>query len=270
MTIPFNRNRISLKERLHEAAKTNIDELGNPNQTFSPEACQRDLKDIAVYIDKSRTYLERVRSKCYAMIDSQLADTTCAIVDDSLDKYRGILFESPSKFLKKAYTVQTFHQNESENINRYQQYIYVGKQFAFYCEKPEVQLTPEQKLLNDVGTVTAAINNLISQMNRIESAIKSITKDTDNDDYTRIFGLIDQIPIAIQVLTDEVVADKPNILNSKGGFLTNLYDDLLAMLERFVAFCSKWIRPNNEPVISGDVGSHEEIEMTTPTIGKGS
>ena len=129
-------------------------------------------------------------------------------------------------------------------------------QFARYCEHSEANLTADQKLLNDVGTITAAINNVISQMNRTERAINDLPKDADNDQYQIIFMNVGSITPLVTHLAEEVADKKTTVLNSQGGFLTNLYDDLLAMVERFMEFCSKLFRPNYEPVRS------EEVEMT--------
>lgn len=261
MVTLFNHARVKPKSRLVKSAQKTVDKLSDPEgQDISLKAYKAKLKKISHYIDTSRAYLLRVKSQCNQVIDSSFNDVTClnAFAMQSLVDTR-ILDNKPSAFLQKAYTEQTFHANEEENINREQAYIDAGKKFDLYCEQHKTALTSKEKMLNDFGTVIAAINNVISQMNRTEYEINSISAESSNDDYQRIFMNVIQIPVFIKVLTEEVADKKTNVLNSKGGILANAYDDLLAMIEKFTAFYRDFSNRRYKSVSSEE--KNTEMEM---------
>lgn len=245
MAIPYNPERVNLKKGLVKTAEKRIGQLENPQgHQIRLSGYKRDLKEINRYIEASRSYLVRLKSKCNLLLDESLDDLTC-FHDRANNPIADTRFlnDVPSRFLQKAYTEQTFYSDEKDNINRDQPYIDAGKNFVMYCERNKDSLTKDEKLLNDFGTVIAAINGAISQMNRTEHEINSITDNSDNDEYLKIFMNIKPIATFMQILTDEVINEKPHILNSKAGILANAYDDILAMIEKFNAFYNRYFGP---------------------------
>ena len=200
------------------------------------------------------------------MIDSQLNNALClADIAKHANIDPSILHNQPSVFLQKAYTEQTFH-TDQENINRDQPYINLGKKFAQFCEEPSKILTTEQTLFNDVGTVIAAINNAISQMNRTENTIKNITLGSDVDTYLSVFMNIEPINRFIELLTVEVASQKPTILNSNNGILANAYDDLMAIMEKFVTILNQFFRARYQSIASSEQSA--DRAEASPTSNK--
>ena len=250
MTIPYNPARVNPKKRLIKTSEMRIDELNNPQgHNIDKKAYNRDLQEISNYIDNTRIYLQRIKTKCNQLIDKTLDNAECLHIFANQNEVDiRILSDKPSDFLQKAYTQQTFHSDEKDNINREQAYIEAGTKFSRYCQDHKNDLTDNEKMFNDFGTVIAAINSAISQMDRTESDINAISVSSNNDDYMKTFLNVKPIATFIQILTDEVADKKPNVLNSKGGILANAYDDLLAMIEKFSAFCSVLFKRRYESV----------------------
>ncbi len=264
MPINYNPDRVNPKKSLIKASDKRVEELSNPEgHNIAKNAYKRDLQAISNYIDTSRTYLQRVKAKCNQLIDQTFVNAECLHVFAShSDIEKSILSDKPSDFLQKAYTEQTFHSDEKENINREQSYIDAGKKFVIYCESQKNSLTANEKTFNDFGTVIAAINGAISQMNRTEHEINSITDSSDIDEYMKIFMNVKPIASFIQILTDEVADKKPNILNSKGGILANAYDDLLAMYEQLITFYNSIFKRRYESISSEE----KDTEMVNKSV----
>lgn len=232
---------------LYNQGKITLDRVSQAqwSLTLTPE--ERSL--LSRYLNQTKTYLEKISSNCAKLIDDGKTNST--IIDNFLKKNGientndAIIFQDkPSVFLNKAYTRQTFHEDNEKNQNRFQPYINAGLNFTECFDKSVLKMTKmteDEKLFYDVGTMIAAINTVLSQIDRV---ISQLNQNEVNDDGVLAVMIPTLFP-ALEALSDEV--KKSPIMET--DFFSNLRNDLMEVLENVLNWIVNKLRfgsSNNE------------------------
>lgn len=193
MAIQYTDSKLKLSENFTAKFKGSLQniqenyriEIGDDQQIKIPNKIDPNkINSFSKQLEKNIHYLEKIANKCYAMADETFGNDTTVLnhfaETNPIDE--AVLHSKPSLFFKKAYTVQTFHENEVENINRDQPYINAGIKFSKYCETNHSTLDSKEKEFNELGTLISALNGAISQMNRELFAMKQFNEYHDELD----------------------------------------------------------------------------------------
>ena len=240
--VTFNTTSVEPNRVLKEKFKHEVTETETFNLTDDEKVT------LKVYLRKTKTYLEKVTLRCKKELEhypnSEMLKPFAPEGADAL-----LFEEKPFDFLNKAYTVQTFHKDESKNQNRSQSHIDTGTNFTKGYKSPstlvDMEKIQELEAVYEVGTLLAIFNNLLSQMSRIEAGLEDNEKDPEE-----LAAVILGLPRVLKALAEEV--EKSPILNT--GWAANLKTDFIEFLQKFIT----WL---NDLKDSDSDREHPEIHL---------
>lgn len=196
MPIKIEREKITLPNEITSLMKYDED---NPIPTMSGEDIEEKRVQIVRYIQSSREHLEDLKEEIYRTIDENYPDKTDTFETDpdSLADYS----TKPSVFMEKAYTIQCYDKTGKELENREQAYINAGKDFSQYCRDNADNMTDVEVVLNDAGTMIAAVNSTLSQLNKVEAHLVK-------NEYEIAGGALPVLPYCIQAVLNSANESK--------------------------------------------------------------